>query len=212
MIRKFVFYLVFLLFVTLSLQQVGFDLSILLGTAGFLTIAIGFASKTVVSNFISGIFIIAEGSISIGDKVQIGKNKGELVSIDLLSVKIKNSNQQHMRISNESVLKSEIINLSQPTVQRRTIIFQLSVLSDIENFIRKLASIIEKSDLVEKEYRPKFLIKNMQDSSLFVECKIWCKVKDDDEAISHILKEMRYLYKDSQDLLPFNNYVVSKKM
>ncbi len=212
LIKKFVFYLVFLLFLALSLQQIGLDLSILLGTAGFLTVAIGFASKTVVSNFISGIFIIIEGAVEIGDKIQVGKNKGELMSIDLLSIKIKTSSQQYMRIPNENVLKADIVNLSKPEIQRRTLKFELNILSDTDKFLEDLDSIIKECKLVEQALESKFYVKQVKESSFHIECKIWCKAEDEDEMLSFILKEIRHLYKKDKELIPIGNYVFLNKI
>ncbi|HET8731759.1 MAG TPA: mechanosensitive ion channel domain-containing protein, partial [Moraxellaceae bacterium] len=76
------------LFVITALREMGFHLSVLLGAAGVLSVAIGIASQTSASNLISGLFLIGEGSFAIGDTIRVGQTEGEVLAIDLLSVKL----------------------------------------------------------------------------------------------------------------------------
>lgn len=117
-LRKALFVLILLLFIAGALQQVGFKLSVLLGAAGVLTVAIGFASQTSVSNIISGIFLILERSFSVGDTIKVGGTTGKVIAIDLLSVKLKTSDNIFVRISNENLIKSEIQNITKYKIRR----------------------------------------------------------------------------------------------
>ena len=87
--RRGIFYFIFLLFIMTSLREAGFKLSVFLGAAGILTVALGFASQTSATNLISGLFLIGEGSFEVGDTIQItlirGQTiEGQVISIDLL--------------------------------------------------------------------------------------------------------------------------------
>lgn len=97
--RRGIFYFIFLLFIMTSLKEAGFKLSVFLGAAGILTVALGFASQTSASNLISGLFLIGEGSFEVGDTIQItlirgNTIEGEVISIDLLSVKLLYTRQR----------------------------------------------------------------------------------------------------------------------
>ena len=61
--RRGIFYFIFILFAVASLKEAGFKLSVFLGAAGILTVALGFASQTSATNLISGLFLIGEGSL-----------------------------------------------------------------------------------------------------------------------------------------------------
>src|SRR5690554_2408270 len=89
MIRRVFFYLVFLLFAVAALREAGFSLDVVLGAAGILTVAIGFASQTSASNIISGLFVVMEKPFEIGDTIEVDATIGEVVAIDLLSVKLR---------------------------------------------------------------------------------------------------------------------------
>lgn len=94
------------------LQTADVSISALLGVAGVAGVAVGFAAKTSVANVISGIFLIAEQVISIGDTIESNGITGMVESLDLLSVKIKTADNNFVRISNENVLNKTLVNLS----------------------------------------------------------------------------------------------------
>ena len=56
LLKRSTYYIILVLFMVSALNELGFDLSVLLGAAGILTVAIGFASQTSASNLISGLF------------------------------------------------------------------------------------------------------------------------------------------------------------
>jgi len=66
LIRRLVFYVIFVLFAIAALREAGFSLEVVLGAAGILTVAIGFASQTSASNIISGLFLVMEVNSSPG--------------------------------------------------------------------------------------------------------------------------------------------------
>ena len=109
--RRSIFYFIFLLFVIASLKEAGFKLSVFLGAAGILTVALGFASQTSASNLISGLFLIGEGSFEVGDTIQITLIRGhtiegEVISIDLLSVKLLTMDNVYVRLPNEQLIRA----------------------------------------------------------------------------------------------------------
>jgi hypothetical protein len=111
--ERLICWLLMTLFIITALNQAGFEFGVYLGAAGKLSVAIGFASQTSVANLISGLFVVGERSISVGDTVQLGAYTGELLSIDWLSIKLRTFDKRFVRIPNESFIKSDVINLSQ---------------------------------------------------------------------------------------------------
>ncbi len=89
--RKVVLYSGFLIVIMVVLADLGLNLSALLGALGIAGIAIGFAAQTSVSNVISGMFLISEKPFETGDIVRVGDNTGVVLSIDLLSIKIRST-------------------------------------------------------------------------------------------------------------------------
>ena len=107
-----VFYLLFLIFLFSGLKELGFSLNVLLGAAGVLSVAVGFASQTSASNLISGLFLIAEKPFEIGDVLKLNEFTGEVMAIDLLSIKLRTFDNIMIRVPNESLIKTTFTNLS----------------------------------------------------------------------------------------------------
>jgi len=129
--RRGIFYFIFLLFVMASLKEAGFKLSVFLGAAGILTVALGFASQTSASNLISGLFLIGEGSFEVGDTIQITLIRGhtiegEVISIDLLSVKLLTQDNIYVRLPNEQLIRAPVQNLSKFPIRRIPITFAIN--------------------------------------------------------------------------------------
>lgn len=87
--RKAIFYVGLILILIHILMEFGFNPAALLGAAGILSVAIGFASQTSLSNIISGIFLYWEQPFTVGDIIKVGDTSGIVLSIDLMSVKMR---------------------------------------------------------------------------------------------------------------------------
>jgi small conductance mechanosensitive channel len=72
-----------------TLSELGINIGPLLAGAGVLGVAIGFGSQTLVKDFLTGLFIILEDNIAVGDVVQIGDNSGVVESMTIRTVRLR---------------------------------------------------------------------------------------------------------------------------
>ena len=173
LIRRVIYYCLCFFVIMLALDQVGYDLKVLWGAAGIFTIAIGFASQTSASNFISGLFLIAEKPFDVGDSIQIGATTGEVLSIDMLSVKLRTWENLFVRIPNESMVKSEITNYSRFPIRRFDIRFGVAYGTDLARLKRILFELAEKNLQCLEEPKPIFRFSSFGDSGLLIEFLVW---------------------------------------
>lgn len=115
-----VFYIVLFLELLIILEIVDFDhfSKYIVGSAGILTLAVGFAARTPFSNLISGFFLFTEKPFQIGDTIIFEDIEGEVLSIDLLSIKIRTLNNLLVRLPNESILNSKFFNVTAFPIRR----------------------------------------------------------------------------------------------
>lgn len=137
-----------------AMRELGFDLSVVVGAAGVLTVAIGFASQTSASNVISGLFLIGERPFSVGDWIRIGATEGEVIAIDLLSVKLRTADNLYVRVPNESVMKSEITNLTRFPIRRIDLQLTLPYDTDLDVARATLFDALDRHTLTLTEPRP----------------------------------------------------------
>lgn len=130
LVRKAVFMLGACILAIDLLREFDIKLTALLGSAGIAGVALGFALKTSASNIISGLFITLEVPFAVGDFIEIGDHRGTIQSFDLLSVKICSPENNYIRIPNEQVLKSSVVNHSKYPIKRLTLPIQFPYSQD----------------------------------------------------------------------------------
>ena len=178
LVRKTIYYLGLAAIIISMLNMFGFSVSVLLGAMGIFGFAIGFASQTSVSNIISGIFLITEKPIEIGDAVQIGNTVGTVLSVDLLSVKLRTFDNRFVRIPNESILKTEMVNISKFPIRRLDLDIGVAYKEDIRKVIAVLKDIATKNPYCLEEPEPVIFLNNFGDSSIDIRYALWFEKKD----------------------------------
>ncbi|MFT6270035.1 MAG: small-conductance mechanosensitive channel [Alphaproteobacteria bacterium] len=126
------------------MKELGFDLSVVLGAAGIFSVAIGFASQTSASNLISGLFLMMERPFSVGDIIRVESTTGEVISIDLLSVKIRTFDNLFVRIPNESRIKTQVTTLTRFPIRRADLQIGIAYKEDIERVKEILNNVATK--------------------------------------------------------------------
>ncbi len=174
-LKRAVFYTIFILMFVSALRELGFDLSVVLGAAGILSVAIGFASQTSASNLISGIFLMMERPFSIGDVIKVGETTGEVISIDLLSVKLRTFENLFVRIPNESMIKSQVTTLTRFPIRRADLKIGIAYKEDIEQVREVLNAVANKNNLCLDEPPPLFILLGFGSSSVDIQFSVWAK-------------------------------------
>lgn len=175
LLKRTVLYGILVLFALTALKQAGFDLSILLGAAGLFTVALGFASQTSASNLISGLFLMFERPFSISDVIRMGDITGEVISIDLLSVKVRTFDNLFVRIPNESMIKTPITTLTKFPIRRADLKVGIAYKEDIERVRKILLEIAEKNVICLDEPAPLFILTGFGSSSVDIQFSVWSR-------------------------------------
>lgn len=175
LLRRGVFTGLLGLFFVSALHQLGFNLSVLLGAAGIVTVAIGFASQTSASNLISGLFLLGERPFSVGDVIKVGDTTGEVLSIDLLSVKLRTFDNLFVRIPNETLIKSQVTTLTRFPIRRYDLKVGVAYHEDIESVRATLMEVADRNPLCLDEPAPLFIFLGFGDSSLEIQFSVWAK-------------------------------------
>ncbi len=173
--RRLIYYSVLVLTLVSVLHELGFSLTVLLGAAGVLSVAIGFASQTSASNLISGLFLIAEKPFVIGDVITVGQTTGEVLSIDLLSVKLRTFDNLFVRVPNQTLIQSEITNLSRFPIRRYDLLVGVAYKEDLDKVRKVLEQVADANPLSLEDPQPLILFLGYGDSSLNLQLSVWAK-------------------------------------
>lgn len=205
--RRGIFYFIFIIFIMASLKEAGFKLSVFLGAAGILTVALGFASQTSASNLISGIFLIGEGSFEIGDTIQITLIRGhtiegEVISIDLLSVKLLTQDNVYVRLPNEQLIRAPVHNLSKFPIRRIPITLAINFHEDIIKVREVLLDVAGKYPLVLADPKPAVTVTAFRESSIELLFAVWCQQENFLRVRDEMQERIRNGFLDNQIEIP----------
>lgn len=160
--------------VLIALPTIGFDLSILTVFAGVLGIGVGFGISNIVSNFISGLIILFERPIKVGDRIKLGELHCDVEHINIRSTVVRTRNNEHIIIPNSQFIESQVVNWSygDPKV-REQILVGVSYGSDVRLVERVLLKAAEENENVLDEPRPRVDFLNFGESSLDFRLLYW---------------------------------------
>lgn len=203
LIKRLVYHVIFILFVFSAMLEMGFNLNVLLGAASVLTVAVGFASQTSASNFISGIFLMAERSFHVGDVIRVGSTVGEVLSIDLLSVKLRTFDNLFVRLPNETLIKSEVTTLTKFPIRRLDLKIGIAYKENIEKVKTILQQVASDNPLSLEEPKPVYIFQGFEDSSLSLQFSVWVKRENFLELKNSIYEQIKIAFDKQEIEIPF---------
>ncbi len=198
-----VYYLVLMLFLVSALNQMGLQLSVVLGAAGVLSVAVGFASQTSMSNLISGLFLIWENPFSMGDTIRIDDVTGEVIAIDLLSVKLRTYDNLYVRIPNEKLIKSNVTTLTKFPIRRADLKLRVAYKEDIERVKTVLEEVAHHNPLALEEPAPVFIVLGFAESCIEIQFSVWTQREKFLELKNVIHQQIKTAFDTHQIEIPF---------
>jgi small-conductance mechanosensitive channel len=203
LLKRVVFYGIIVLTSISVMKELGFDLSVVLGAAGIFSVAIGFASQTSASNLISGLFLMMERPFSVGDIISVGDTTGEVLSIDLLSVKVRTFDNLFVRLPNESMIKTQVTTLTKFPIRRADLKIGIAYKEDIERVKEILNNVAAKNTLCLDEPAPVFILLGFGSSSVDIQFSVWAKRENFLTLKNTMYQEIKKTF-DQQDIeMPF---------
>ncbi len=188
------------------LQSAGIDISTVGLIAGGLGIGIGFGLQNITDNFISGIVILFEKPVKVGDRVQIGDIEGDVVNIAVRSTTIQTNDNISIIVPNSQFISNTVINWSH---NDRSVRYRLPVgvsYSEDPELVRDiLLSVANDSPSVLKDPPPKVLFTSYGESSLDFELAVWTQTHTDKPRIlkSDLYFEIFRRFKSQGVEIPF---------
>lgn len=108
--RSIAFYVLLLTFALMALRIINVPLTVFAVLGGAVAIGVGFGSQTIASNFISGLILLAERPVRVGDFIEVGGVVGTVTNIGARSTRIKTPTNIEMILPNASLLDNNLIN------------------------------------------------------------------------------------------------------
>lgn len=202
-VNRFITYsgIVILFFIVVS--ELDINLTAIFGAAGIIGIVIGVASQTSIGNIVSGFFLVSEKSFELGDVIRIGDKIGTVYSIDLLSIKIKTYDNLLLRIPNQTVISSEVINVTRFPIRRFDLDVSVAYKEDLEKVTTIIKEVIRKNPLCLDEPEPLINFKSFGDSGINILVGVWFEKANFLKVKNSIFKEIKGAFDSEGIEIPF---------
>jgi len=155
------------------LSYLGIDLSGLLIASGFAGLVIGIASQQAVSNLVSGLFLMLERPLSVGDYANVANIDGVVQDISIISTKIRTWDGPVVRIPNSKVFESIITNYRKSKVRRIELTIGISYESDVARALDVVSKMIEQHPYCLVNPAPQVFVDSYGDSAIILKIRCW---------------------------------------
>ncbi len=172
--NRLLHYTIIVIAVLVSLPLIGFDLSVLTVFAGVAGIGIGFGTQNIISNFISGLILLFERPIKVGDKIKINDIPCDVQHINIRSTVVCTASNEHIIIPNSQFIENQIINWSygDPTI-REIIYIGVAYGSNVRLLEKLLLQAAHEHEKVLDDPPPQVDFLNFGESSLDFRLQFW---------------------------------------
>jgi small-conductance mechanosensitive channel len=157
-----------------AFQFIGIDLSGLAVIFGFLSLGIGFGLQNLTSNFVSGLILLFEQPIRIGDRVTVGDIEGDVLEINFRSTTIRSLNNLAIIVPNSDFISGTVINWSHGDPRTRLEIdVGVSYGSNLDLVLQSLLAVGREHPQVLSTPEPEVLFTSFGESAWNLRLWVW---------------------------------------
>jgi small-conductance mechanosensitive channel len=176
------YYLIVTIAFFMALNIIGVKLSSIALVAGALSVGIGFGLQNIVSNFVSGLILMFERSVKIGDYIEVDNDtRGYVTDIRMRSTTITTNENIDIIIPNQNFIQNNVINWTMSdNIRRFSVPFGVAYGTDAHQVMQIIKDAVLNSeyrdDIVENsERQTRVIMTQMADSSVNFELLVWIK-------------------------------------
>lgn len=172
-IAKVVSYSIIVIALLMVLPILGVRLSGLLVAGGIVGLTIGFASQSIIGNLISGLFLMIERPVKIGNAVDIDGTAGIVEDISIIATTLRTFDGLYVRLPNQNVFTSKITNFVANVARRFEYVVGIRYSDDADKSLAIIKNLIEEHPLALKNPEPQAFVDNLGDNAVNIIVWIW---------------------------------------
>jgi len=202
-LSKAVYYTLIFLGIVAALGTYGVNLSSLLVAGGIAGIVVGFASQTVFSNLLSGLFIYFDRPFLVGDPIEVEGIGGVVSDIGVFSTKVISWDGVLHRLPNERIFNATIKNFSRMVARRVEYLVSIGYGDDIEKARRVIMKVIEEEPLALAEPEPQVFVSELGDNGVILTVRFWAPTPKWFDAKMRVLGKIKEALDEAGIEIPF---------
>lgn len=166
-------YFVYTVVTLVAFDTIGLNLTTLFAASAALLVGVGLALQTFIQDIISGIFILADQSVHVGDIIQVEGQIGKVERIQLRTTRAVTRDNRVLIIPNHKFMASILYNWTENgTLTRESIIVGVAYGSDVDRIRELLLEVASQHRMVLKKPLPIVLFNDFGDNALLFELLI----------------------------------------
>lgn len=205
---KYIFFVIVVMYI---LGLFGIKLSAIWGAAGIAGIAIGFAAQTSISNIISGLFVLTEGTLKVGDAITVDGITGVVDSINLMSIQLHTYDNEMVRIPNSTIINTDLTNKSFHSKKRLTVSLSISYDTDMKKAYEILNSAPSLCTTILQEPAPSVWFDKFGENGIDLTLAVWFKPEDYLQTKNDLFIAIKKVFDDAKIEIPFTQIDVNLK-
>jgi len=202
-INRIILYSGFIILIFIIIAELNIKLAPVFGAAGVIGLVVGIASQTSIGNIVSGFFLVSEQSFEIGDIIKLGDKTGTVFSVDLLSVKIRTFDNLLIRIPNQTVISTELTNLTKFPVRRVDILVSVAYKEDLSKVKNIIENVARNNPLCLDEPNPLIIFQNFGASGIEILVGVWAESSHYLDVKNSVFQEIKEAFEKENIEIPF---------
>jgi len=173
LIKQVAYYVVWSLGFIVALDAFGFDPQAVATGLGLTGLALGFALKDILSNFISGILILVLRPFELGDQIVVGETEGNVERIELRATQLRTYDGRVVLVPNAEVFTSRITNNTAAPIRRSSVTLFIGYDSDLKTAVTVMTEAAQATEAVLKDPPVSVRIRELGQDDILVEVQFW---------------------------------------
>jgi len=191
-----------------ALSVVGLDKTVtsLLAGVGLIGLGLAYAFQDIMSNFVSGVLIVSQKILKIGDYIAVDGQEGSIIDINLRTTTIKTLTGQHVLIPNKRLFENAVTNYSGQTERRIDIPCGISYDEDLERVEKVVKEVIGALPMRSADTSVGFVYTEFADSSINFNTNFWIDNNGGGEflkARSEAIKAIKVRFSEEEIDIPY---------
>lgn len=204
LIKQVIYYAIIAIGLIVAIDALGFEPQTVVTGLGLTGLALGFALKDIISNFVSGVLILSLRPFDLGDQIAVGATEGTVERIELRATQIRTYDGRIALVPNAEVFTSRIINNTAHPIRRGQVTVMLGYDEDLDRAIRAVLAALARSDGVSLDRTNAVRIAELGPDDIELEASFWTDSRRSDfnETASNVRRSIVAAFKAESIGLP----------
>ncbi len=172
-IHEIIKYSIYVIALVIILKELGLDLTGVALSLGIVGVAVGFGARDTISNFISGLFILADKSFRVGDIIEVSNKRGKVVKMGFRLTTLITFDKKIITVPNSSFSTSAYTNYTASEIRRVDLDITIPYEVELEETLKSLEDVASSCGWVLKKPKPKVIVKELSDVGIKLTLCTW---------------------------------------